>query len=90
METSGKIQLNEDGPNHHDNYQEDKGHHPNMGRFLTTIFHLTSKVLYSLEPLNKFQFNEDDPNHQDPNQKPQGSQEDQGCPSCIDRLNSFI
>ena len=40
METSGKIQFNEDDPNHHDHHQEpqeDGGRPPSTGRFLTTI-----------------------------------------------------
>ena len=49
LETSCKIQFNEDDPNHnhhHQEPQENQGLPPSMGRFLTTIFHLTSQVLY--------------------------------------------
>ena len=49
LETSGKIQFNEDDPNHHDHHQEsqeDGGCPPSTGRFLTSIFHLTPQVLY--------------------------------------------
>ena len=41
LETSGKIQFDEDDPNHHDHHQEpqeDGGRPPSTGRFLTTIF----------------------------------------------------
>ena len=42
METSGKIQFNEDDPNHHDHHQdpqEDHGHPPSMGTFLNHYDH---------------------------------------------------
>ena len=51
LETSGKIQFNEDDPYHYDHYQDpldDTGHPPSMGRFLTTIFQFTPQVLYIL------------------------------------------
>ena len=41
LETSGKIQFNEDDPNHYDHLQEpqeNQGLPPSMGRFLITIF----------------------------------------------------
>ena len=43
------FRFSEDDPNHHDHHQEpqeDGGYPPSMGRFLTTIFHLTPQVLY--------------------------------------------
>ena len=48
--------MNEDDPNHHDLHQEpqeDKGHPPSIGRFLTIIFHLTPQVLYSFGNLRQ-------------------------------------
>ena len=43
------FRFSEDDPNYHDHHQEpqeDRGCPPSMGRFLTTIFNLTPKVLY--------------------------------------------
>ena len=52
LESSDKIQLNDDRSNHHDPHQEhqepqeDKGCPQSIKRFLTTIFNLTPQVLY--------------------------------------------
>ena len=74
LEISGKIQLNEDDPNypyHHQEPQEDGRCPPSMGRFLTTIFHLTPKYYIFLETSGKIKFNEDEPNHHDLDKEPQ-------------------
>ena len=49
LETSVKIQFNEDDPNHYYHLQEpheDGGRPPSTGRFLTTILDLTHQVSY--------------------------------------------
>jgi len=73
LETSGKIQLNEGDPNHHD--------HPSgtSGGWMTSSmygevpdkkFSLNIQSYIFLETSGLIQFNEDDPNHHDHHQEP--------------------
>ena len=68
LETSGKIQFNEDDPNSHDHHKElmkDGGNPPSLRRFRTTILHEYPKNYIFLETSGKIQFNEDDANYHD-------------------------
>ena len=78
LESSGKIQFNEDDPNNHDHHQEpqEDGRRPpstslpSMRTFLTTIFLLTTKVLNIFESLRQNTVYHDQ-NNKDYHQEPQ-------------------
>ena len=88
METSGKIQFNENDPNNHDHHhktQDDGGYPPSMGMFLTTIYNLHPKYYIFLETSGEIQVYKDSPNHH--YQEPQ---EDGGCPPSMWRYLTTV